>query len=187
MGTDEHRRLWRTWLQWTNLVQFLSRAGGDGVQLTTSQVDGYPLEILAVCGGLGELDSLTGVSAAAPPASEASLAGQAGGDPRWESEVLPYLDDGEPELASLAAELMRQGRLAPIFTYELGSSGWIADFAWPEERVAVVAAQADDDVEAQRRDAAYEAAGWTVRTAADWLTHLDSLVAVLPGIEGADS
>jgi hypothetical protein len=83
---------------------------------------------------------------------------------------------------------MRHGRLAPIFTYELGSGGWIADFAWPEERVAVVAAQADDDdVEAQRRDAAYEAASWTLRTAADWLSHLDSLVALLPGIEGADS
>jgi replicative superfamily II helicase len=190
VGTGEHRRLWRTWLQWTNLLQFLSRAGGDGVQLTTSQVDGYPLEILAVCGGLGELDSLTGVSAAAPPASKTDLAGQAGGDPRWDSEVLLYLDEGEPELATLAAELVRHGRLAPIFTYELGSSGWIADFAWPEERVAVVAAQADDDddgVEAQRRDAAYQAARWTVRTAAEWLSHLDSLVALLPGIEGADS
>jgi hypothetical protein len=187
VGTDEHRRLWRTWLQWTNLLQFLSRAGGDGVQLTTSQVDGYPLEILAVCGGLGELDSLTGVSAAAPPASKTDLADQAGRDPRWDSEVLPYLDEGEPELATLAAELVRHGRLAPIFTYELGSSGWIADFAWPQERIAVVAAQADDDgVEAQRRDAAYEAARWTVRTAADWLSHLDSLVALLPG-KGADS
>jgi hypothetical protein len=40
-GTDEHRHRWRTWLYWSNLLQFLSRAGEDGVQLITSQVDSY--------------------------------------------------------------------------------------------------------------------------------------------------
>jgi ATP-dependent helicase YprA (DUF1998 family) len=187
LGTDEHRHHWRTWLSWSNLLQFLSRAGGDGVQLTISQVDSYPLEILKVCGGLGELDSLMGVPTATSPADEVCLAGPAGRDPRWESEVLPYLDDGEPELATLAVELVRHGKLAPIFTHELGSGGWIADFAWPTVRVAVMAPGGDDDDEAQRRDAAYAEAGWTIRTATDWLSHFDSLLAMLPGAEGAAS
>jgi len=187
LGTDEHKKSWRTWLAWSNLLQFLSRAGGDGVQLTTSQIDSYPLEVLAVCGGLGELDSLTSAAPGATAQAAGDLTTQLGHDPRWGSEVLPFLDDSEPDLARLAAALIQHDKPAPICTHELGVGGWIADFAWPEILVAVVAAAGEDDIEAQRRDAAYHGAGWTVRTAEDWLSRLDSLLLLLPGTEGTVS
>jgi hypothetical protein len=41
------------------------------------------------------------------------------------------------------------------------------------------------DDEVLRRDKAYTDAGWTVRTAADWLDHLDELIARLPDTEGS--
>jgi hypothetical protein len=51
-------------------------------------------------------------------------------------------------------------------------------------KIAVVPAPAsEDDDEAHRRDAAYTADGWTVRTAAAWLDHLDELIAQLPDTE----
>ena len=37
LDSDEHKLRWRAWLYWTNLTQFLSLAGGDGVQLATSR------------------------------------------------------------------------------------------------------------------------------------------------------
>lgn len=48
----------------------------------------------------------------------------------------------------------------------------------------VTAHSGADDPEAQRRDAAYAEDGWTVRTAADWLDHLDTLLEQLPDTEG---
>ena len=188
LGTDAHRRSWRTWLYWSNLLQFLSRAGADGVQLATSQVSAFPLEVLAVCGGLGELDSLMGAPAdsAGTSAAEAALADSIRKDPAWEVNVLPFLGEDERELLALADAARRNGKRAPVCTYELGSGQWVADFAWPDDgvQVAVVAAAGDDDSEAQRRDAAYAAAGWQVRTAADWLASLDSLLALLPDADG---
>ncbi|MGZ3113676.1 hypothetical protein [Streptomyces sp. H62] len=47
--------------------------------------------------------------------------------------------------------------------------------------MAVVAVpHGEDDEEALRRDKAYADAGWTARTAADWLDDLDSLTERLP-------
>ncbi|NYI03500.1 DEAD/DEAH box helicase [Allostreptomyces psammosilenae] len=54
---DAHKQRWRSWLYWGNLLQFLEHGGGDGVQLTTSLLDGFLTEELAVTGGSGWLDS----------------------------------------------------------------------------------------------------------------------------------
>lgn len=62
----------------------------------------------------------------------------------------------------------------------------MADFAWHTNgiKIAVVSAhQGEDDDEAQRRDAAYVEDGWTARTAAEWLAHLDELLDQLPDTE----
>ncbi|MGI5438657.1 hypothetical protein ACQEV4_14955 [Streptomyces shenzhenensis] len=205
LDTDEHKQRWRSWLYWTNLTQFLSLppAGGDGVQLAASKAADFEVEVLAVCGGLGELDSLIGVTAPAAlqrpeavgkpvdpspdgdSAAEAAVA-QALRDALWDEQILDILrdePDEAPELLRLAEILADRGKKAPVFGHELGTSRWLADFAWHTHglKIAVVAAhQGEDDDEAQRRDDAYTEDGWTVRTAAEWLDHLDTLLAELP-------
>ncbi|WP_433472783.1 DEAD/DEAH box helicase [Spirillospora sp. CA-142024] len=50
---DAHRRRWRAWLYWGNLLQFLSYGAGDGVQLAYTALDGFDPSALAVTGGEG--------------------------------------------------------------------------------------------------------------------------------------
>ncbi|WP_055522615.1 DEAD/DEAH box helicase [Streptomyces graminilatus] len=207
LDTDEHKERWRSWLYWTNLTQFLSLAGGDGVQLATSKAADFEVEVLAVCGGLGELDSLIGAPSPAVPkanavvvkpvdpdpvqdsAAEAAVA-QVLRDAVWDEDILEILredPDEWPDLLRLAGILADRGKKAPVFGYELGnSSRWPADFAWHTNgiKIAVVSAhQGEDDDEAQRRDAAYAEDGWTARTAAEWLARLDELLDQLPDTE----
>ncbi|MEO3822750.1 DEAD/DEAH box helicase [Actinomadura sp. B10D3] len=202
LETDEHKKRWRSWLYWTNLTQFLSLAGGDGVQLATSRAADFEVEVLAVCGGLGELDSVNGTpgvplpagkpfasSLGAPPAADATL-GQASRDAAWDEDILVILreePEEEPDLLRLAERLADHGKQAPIFGYELGDSRWQADLAWDgsDLKIAVVSLpHGADDHEAERRDIAYAEDGWTVRTAAQWLDHFDELLDRLPDTEG---
>ncbi|MFF7486544.1 DEAD/DEAH box helicase [Streptomyces luteogriseus] len=207
LDTDEHKLRWRSWLYWTNITQFLSLVGGDGVQLAVSSAADFEVEVLAVCGGLGELDSLAAALAPAPAlvpeptvrpaASEPSRDSPAEAalrkiirDAVWDDDILEILredPDEAPALLRLAETLAEHGKQAPVFGFELGGSRWQADFAWqtPDLKIAVVAAhKGDEDIEAQRRDAAYAEDGWTVRTAAAWLDHLDTLLVQLPNTEG---
>ncbi|MCK9895051.1 DEAD/DEAH box helicase [Frankia sp. AgB32] len=202
LDENGHRQRWRAWLYWTNLTQFLTANGGDGVQLATSTAADFPVEVLAVCGGAGELDSLDrtppaalAVEAAptiAPPSapmiqtSRAADAATSEGplDAAWE-EIRELQEDDVPELRQLTEILARGGVPVPVPGYELGASRWQADLGWEGHRVAVVPAHRDGDDEGERRDAAYAAAGWTIRTAAGWLEHLTELRTLLgPGQEG---
>ncbi|WP_405689494.1 DUF1998 domain-containing protein [Streptomyces sp. NBC_00057] len=203
LETDEHKLRWRSWLYWTNITQFLSFAGGDGVQLATSRAADFEVEVLAVCGGLGELDSITAELAPAREARAQPAAPEHPGDSAaeaalrriirdraWDEDILEILrEDPEeaPDLLRLAETLADHGKQAPVFGFELGASRWQADFAWqiPGFKIAVVTAHnGADDPEAQRRDVAYAEDGWTVRTAADWLNRLDTLLDQLPDTEG---
>ncbi|MGA5411669.1 DEAD/DEAH box helicase [Streptomyces lavendulocolor] len=72
-----HRRRWRAWLYWSNVLQFLDHGGGDSAQLTTSLVDGFATEALTVTGGEGWLQSArTEIprEESAPVAAEAAAA-----------------------------------------------------------------------------------------------------------------
>ncbi|MEU9126116.1 DEAD/DEAH box helicase [Streptomyces sp. NPDC048506] len=209
VGTDEHKLRWRSWLYWSNLLQFLAFTGGDGIQLATSQAAAFPVEVLTVSGGVGELDSLIAVTrptaldsapqahvhdaTEAPRTSEESALEQAAAgllrDTAWDDDILELLEEDEPDsaLTRLARKIAQRGKKAPVYGYELGERGWQADFAWadPDVRIAVVAdALPHNGEELRKRDAAYEANGWTVRTASAWLDHFDSLIAQLPDTEG---
>ncbi|MEX2970928.1 DEAD/DEAH box helicase [Streptomyces sp. C184] len=209
LGRDEnaHRRRWQAWLYWTNLLQFLNEGEGDGIQLAAGQLPGFdPLE-LAVTGGDGWLESrrqpqkrdtggpATEAAAAAVPSAEPSphvevpLPSAATGavrDAAWD-EVVSYLVE-EPGLAELVDVLMRSAAPAPEAGFELGDAAWPAELAWPTHRIGVVLAPAQDDeaavAEAQDRDRAYAAAGWTVRTAVEWDAR--GLAAALTQPAGAD-
>ncbi|MDT3444486.1 DEAD/DEAH box helicase [Pseudofrankia sp. BMG5.37] len=195
LAEDGHRRRWRAWLYWTNLTQFLPVGGGDAVQLATSRAADYPVDVLAVCGGSGELDSLAGAPTSPAPPTPAVPAQATSGDAAegplgeaWTEQILDQLtEDDDPALVQLAHVLARDDLPVPEFPFELGTSRWQADFGWDGlNRVAVVAPHEPGDDEGERRDAAYLAAGWTIRTAADWLRHLDELRTLLsPDPEGA--
>ncbi|MFF7376408.1 DEAD/DEAH box helicase [Streptomyces massasporeus] len=193
LGTPEHKARWRSWLQWSNVLQFLAHDGGDGVQLTTATAGRFDTSTLKAFGGLGELESLlvrygTGAPAPRPTPSEASgetALETAVRDLLWDREILEYLDEDEPDapLTRLAHTLADGGKRAPAFGYELGERGWLADFAWDhgDQRIAVMAEPYDpEDEESVKTWHAYRDAGFTVRSADDWLADLDVLLATLP-------
>ncbi|MFF5962693.1 DUF1998 domain-containing protein [Streptomyces collinus] len=193
LGTPEHKARWRSWLQWSNILQFLAHDGGDGIQLTTATAGRYDTATLKAFGGIGELESLvvrygTGAPAPRPKPSEASddtPLEVALRDLLWDREILEYLDEDEPDapLTRLAHTLADGGKEAPAFGHELGERGWLADFAWDhgDQRIAVMAEPHDpEDEESDKTWRAYRDAGFTVRSADDWLADLDALLATLP-------
>ncbi len=202
LDTDAHKQRWRAWLYWTNITQFLSYGGGDGAQLAASRAPEFEVETLAVCGGLGEIDTLSAhrrspqaaagptASVPSPPGVDPETAG-ARRDTAWDEDILEILreePDESADLLRLAEELAVRGKRAPVFGYELGSGRWLVDFGWADSdvKIAVVHDHASvDSDEAHRRDQAYIDAGWTVRTAAEWLVHFDELISRLPDTEGS--
>lgn len=187
---EAHKRRWRAWLYWSNLLQFLDTGGGDAVQLTTGRLDGFPVETLAVTGGGGVLESVRATLAvttttdrtpapaeAEPPVPATAEVSARGGTPpardtAWD-QVVEYLDPDEPGLLALAEALAARGVPVPEDGYELDANGWLAELAWPAARVGVVLAARppegeDEDPEAVDRDRAFAGAGWEVRPAADW-------------------
>ncbi|MBV7695004.1 DEAD/DEAH box helicase [Streptomyces sp. TRM70350] len=177
--SEAHKERWRAWLYWSNLLQFLERGGGDSAQLTTSQLDGFSTETLAVTGGSGWLAStridLEAVgqerdaeAVVEKPVTVETPVTQGGG---W-GTVLEYLDPDEPGLQLLAVSLATRGVPAPVDGFELDEHGWMAELAWPDRKVGVVLsprpAEPEPDYEAQDRDRAFAAAGWDVRRASDW-------------------
>ncbi|MEU9914754.1 DEAD/DEAH box helicase [Streptomyces sp. NPDC051001] len=192
-----HKRRWRAWLYWSNVLQFLEHGGGDSAQLTSSMLDGFATEVLTLTGGAGWLtstripvashaDDLASVGVVAAPSVPAVGSGEADPrhtaheapsdavpeqDPEWD-RVIEYLDPEEPGLADLAHALATAAVPAPQDGYELDGHGWQAELAWRDARIGVVLAPRPDgdepDYEAQDRDEAFSAAGWTVRTAAEW-------------------
>ncbi|MEV0122672.1 DEAD/DEAH box helicase [Streptomyces sp. NPDC050703] len=193
LGTPEHKTRWRAWLQWSNVLQFLPYDGGDGAQLTTSAASGFDPSVLKALGGIGELETLVVHHGSATAAADltareptsASGLETAPRDPRWDQEILELLDEDGPDapLTRLAHLLADRGKKAPAYGYELGERGWLADFAWPhtEPKLAVMVDSHDEeDEENVKTWAAYRSAGYTVRTAEEWFTDLDALLAALP-------
>ncbi|MFD9793816.1 DEAD/DEAH box helicase [Streptomyces sp. NPDC059070] len=193
LGTPEHKARWRSWLQWSNILQFLAHDGGDGVQLTTATAAKCDTSVLKAFGGLGELESLvvrygTGTPTSQRPAAAASDATPLEAKLRdllWDREILEYLDEDEPDapLTRLAHTLADGGKKAPAYGYELGERGWLADFAWDhgDHRIAVMAEPYDhEDEESDKTWRAYRDAGFTIRSADDWLADLDTLLTALP-------
>lgn len=160
---------WRSWLYWSNLTQFLTLADGDGVQLAASAAALYPVETLAVC-------------SAASSVIETELAVEILRDSGW-IEILEILREDEPgsPLTTLAERLVAAGKTAPVFGYELGERRWLAEFAWPDVKIAIVG----PDQETGARDAAFLAAGWRTLTTGSCLDDLDSLLTRLPDVEGS--
>ncbi|MEU8242242.1 serine/threonine-protein kinase [Actinoplanes missouriensis] len=88
-------------------------------------------------------------------------------DDAWR-EALRYANRDESALDDLLNVLPGRGVPAPVVGFELGDEGWTAELAWPAAKVAVLLSGEPDDREIDARDAAFAAAGWDARTAAEW-------------------
>ncbi|GAA0963007.1 DEAD/DEAH box helicase [Actinocorallia libanotica] len=191
VAADEpsHKQRWAAWLYWGNLLQFLGHGSGDGVQLALTRLDEFDPSFLVVEGGAGvrtslglvplDADLLDGQAPASVPPSPSIPAPvpaprtppvppEGGVDSGW-TEVFDLLDPDEPFLADFAQRLAALGVPAPAHEevgYELGEQAWQAEIAWPAVKIAIVLA--GDGDEEKKRNAAYEAAGWSVREVQGW-------------------
>ena len=167
--TKAHRRRWAAWLYWGNIVQFLSDGAGDGDQIAYTNLELFDPHLLvsalkvANSSGLRTYYSLNRRSQAEATPWAASLSQTpvppAGMDVSWPVDIIA------PEVGPLAHRLAGLGVPAPAedqIGYELNDQGWQAEVAWAGPRVAIVA---DGDKECV---AAFAAAGWDARVAADW-------------------
>jgi replicative superfamily II helicase len=110
-------------------------------------------------------DGSAGPGSSARPQDQSDPVPPVGPDVAW-AEAFDLLDPDVPGLAELAHGVAALGAPPPQVGYELGEQAWLAELAWPHERVAVVLP--GDDFEAANRDAAYAEAGWRVFDVAGW-------------------
>ncbi|MEU6555045.1 DEAD/DEAH box helicase [Streptomyces sp. NPDC046915] len=176
--TEAHKRRWRAWLYWSNLLQFLEHGGGDSAQLTTGRLADFAPEALAVTGGSGWLAStridlgvVAGTGAAVGEKAEKEARAAAPQGSGWDG-VLERLDPDQPELQLLAVSLATRGISVPVDGHELDDHGWMAELAWPDRKIGVVRPHrpigGEPDYEAEDQDRAFAAAGWEVRPASEW-------------------
>jgi ATP-dependent helicase YprA (DUF1998 family) len=174
-----YRQRWSAWLYWANLIQFLTDGGGDSAQLVHSTLDAFDPTTLHTCEGTGlpahqralPLDEETAAWLGEPeptrPSSRMDIV--------WQ-KVLDQADPEESGLGVLLRELIDRHAPAPEVGYELGEQGWLAELAWPHERIGVVLAPVSPhDFDAEKRNSAYTDAGWQIATAKEW--HVDELIA----------
>lgn len=162
---------WKSWLYWANLLQFLAYSGGDGMQLATSDLATFDPNVLQVSDGTGLLLALAdeppidlGVGGMAETSSPNLGARVVAGDtgPSTWTEVDESFLSGPTEIR-LARGAQELGLPEP----ELGVDhvgGYVGEFIWSAQKVAVIAETADSE-EAVK---AYREAGWDARTATDW-------------------
>lgn len=179
---ESHKRRWRGWLYWSNLLQFLEHGGGDSLQLTAGQLGDFAPETLAVTGGAGLLSTMLSLEAMAVPvppteATQPVIVPAAPAapvrDPGWD-QVIEHLDPDEVGLQDLVLRLAAVSDIpVPADGHELDDRGWMAELAWVDARIGVVlsphpAAGDDRDPESEDRDRAFTDAGWEVRPATAW-------------------
>lgn len=172
---DTHKRRWKSWLYWSNLLQFLPVQGGDGVQETVSGIREFDPFVLAVCEGTG----LIAAFSEAPPvdlgdghtsaegrdrvSSSRLSAGRLDASYEWPGVDLSLVADAP--CYELALALQSAGAPEP----EIGVDyidGYTAELVWPVQKVAVISV--DDPDEETEALAAYRHAGWTAGPPSEW-------------------
>ncbi|MFZ3560804.1 DEAD/DEAH box helicase [Streptomyces sp. BH055] len=184
-----HRRRWKAWLCWGNILQFLDPTGtgrADGLQLARSALDSFDAGLLAAAAGesTGILPALrahqegTGlalpesnvearlqdvpeVASPAPDTSPTALERKL-----WELlfEQLAYV--GDPAVDDLARRLAEHGGIpAAEAGYDVDGIPRPVELAWPDRKIGIVLAEDAEDTEFMHD---CRAAGWEVRTPDAW-------------------
>ncbi|MFH9106890.1 DEAD/DEAH box helicase [Streptomyces albus] len=190
----DHRRRWKAWLCWGNLIQFLDPTGSgqaDGLALARTTLDTFDASLLAATAGpvSGLLPALrdqaegTGLT---PPETDgdasvgtdrpreravAEVPEPTGGMTAlersvWDAVLGQLKKWGDPKVAELAERLAARGEV-PV-----GEANWDVDgvprtveLAWPGPKIGVVLGEDAEDSAYMARCAA---AGWDVRPPDAW-------------------
>lgn len=188
----DHRRRWKAWLCWGNIIQFLDPTGmgrADGLALARTTLDTFDAALLAATAGpaTGLLPALRDGSPGSgflPPGDNLGMetGGPVAGEVRqspapltgmtpversaWDLVIAELSEYGDPEVAAFAQRLAARGDI-PV-----GQAGWDIDgvsrtveLAWPGPKIGIVLA---DDAEDTDYMAQCAAAGWQVRTPDRW-------------------
>jgi hypothetical protein len=159
LSTAEHRARWSDWLPWSNLLQFLGGTESERAGIVAGASQRHALE----------WDDMWLRHRATPTAPSTAPSGGSPDDSVGSTveltaeqleELSLFVDDAAAELARHALE-----RGAPMFVGGHEVEGQPVEAAWPDRRVAVLAADAPAP------------SGWSARPAADWT--LDELLAAL--------
>ncbi|MYT16629.1 Distinct helicase family with a unique C-terminal domain including a metal-binding cysteine cluster [Streptomyces sp. SceaMP-e96] len=203
----DHRRRWKAWLCWGNIIQFLDPTGSgqaDGLALARTTLDTFDATLLAATAGpvSGLLPALrdeapgTGLTLSdadirPPTAAEAEeQAAPKTAEPgdgmtplertAWTLALGQLSKWGDPEVAALAERLVAHGDVPA------GKANWDVDgvprtveLAWPGLKIGVVLAEDAEDTGYMAQCAA---AGWHVRAPDAW--EVEELARLL-GEEGA--
>jgi hypothetical protein len=169
---EAHRRRWRAWLYWGNLVQFLDYGPGDGDQIAYTNLQAadphalaYALKV-AGASGLRTHYSLHRRSVVEESPWAAEVAASAA-QPHVDADVRWPMDLLAAEVGPLAHALRDRGVSPPppdYVGYELDDQGWQAELAWDPPKVAILA----EGPHAVDCAAVFAAAGWDARLAKDW-------------------
>lgn len=161
-----HAGRWRDYLQWANLLQFLSGPGREAVITTASQgrtLDVHDLKVCPVLAGGAGPDTMPDDRMRSEQAhATAGLSSEA------QAELALLVDEAAKRLVEAVLE---EG--APLFIagYELADpavAGAVVEAAWPQERVAVLAAGGGDEEHGLLEWLGQN--GWEARPASDWST-----------------
>ncbi|MFC5751074.1 DEAD/DEAH box helicase [Actinomadura rugatobispora] len=105
-----HRRRWKAWLYWGNLLQFLSHGRGEGGQIAATALDTFDTGALAAAGGHGLFSELSLLDLD-PDDTAGGLATQPGGEP---DENESAEDAAAAAAAEPAAEPVPRGAGEPM-------------------------------------------------------------------------
>jgi ATP-dependent helicase YprA (DUF1998 family) len=205
----EHRRRWKAWLCWGNIIQFLDPTGrgtADGLALARTTLDGFDAGLLAATAGPvnGLLAAVrdeaegTGLALlddeprepeapmAAGPVEDRPAGGPAPQDmtpverTAWELVLGELTKWGDPQVADLAEQLAAHGAIpAGTANWDVDGVSRTVELAWPGPKIGIALAEDAEDTEYMAQCAA---AGWQVRAPDAW--DVEELARLL-GEEGA--
>ncbi|MFD5699108.1 DEAD/DEAH box helicase [Streptomyces lasiicapitis] len=187
---DDHRRRWKAWLCWGNIIQFLDPTGSgraDGLALARTTLDTFDAALLAATAGpAGGLlpalrDDARGTGLALPDDQPEAEAGEpAAAEPsepadddmtRVERRVWQLVLDemskwGDPDVVALAERLAARGDVpAGKASWDVGGVSRTVELAWPSSKIGIVLAEDAEDTEYMAQCAA---AGWRVHAPDAW-------------------
>ncbi|WP_263239664.1 DEAD/DEAH box helicase [Streptomyces sp. A13(2022)] len=184
---DEHRRRWKAWLCWGNIIQFLDPTGSgqaDGAALARTTLDTFDAALLAAAAGpvdglLSALrDDVPGTGLILADDHEARPIPETAPTPEPESDMTPVertaweltLGElsrwGDPVVAGLAAHLAARGDIpAGKASWDVDGVSRTVELAWPGPKIGIVLAEDAEDAEYMAQCAS---AGWQVRAPDDW-------------------
>ncbi|WP_405954868.1 DEAD/DEAH box helicase [Streptomyces phaeochromogenes] len=186
---SDHRRRWKAWLCWGNVIQFLDPTGdgrADGLALALTTLDTFDAALLAATAGpVGGLlpalrEDARGTGLALPEDRPEAVTEEPTADKAperaddrtplertaWELLLGQLSKWSDPEVAALAERLAARGDVpAGKESWDVEGVSRTVELAWPGPKIGIVLAEDAEDTEYMAQCAAV---GWRVRGPGAW-------------------